>query len=152
MATDKQIKANQQNSKKSTGPKSPGGKALSRMNAVKLGLFAKSALLPGEDPKDLARLNRELVAQYRPETPGEHRLLDEIAAITWRLLRCSKVETGLFHLYRQIEGKVGNEAQAFANDLKNLSTLIKLPAFEGAHQRTLDRLLKRLSALQSCRG
>ena len=122
------------------------------MNALKLGLFAHSALLPGEDTKGLARLHRVLVAQYRPEGPGEHQLIDEIAAVNWRLLRCSKVESGLFHLYRQFDGKAGNEAQAFANDLKNLSTMTKLPIVEGALDRKLDRLLKRLSSLQSARG
>lgn len=118
MATEQKIQANQENSRKSTGPKTPTGKANSKMNALKLGLFAHSALLPGEDPKELARLHRELVVQHRPEGPGEYQLIDEITAAKWRLLRCSKVESGLFHLYRQVDGKAGNEAQAFANDLK----------------------------------
>ncbi len=152
MATEAQIEANRNNSRKSTGPKTPAGKAKSRMNALKLGLFSQAALLPGEDPKPLARLHRELVAQYQPEGPGEHQLVDEIAAAKWRLLRCSKVESGLFHLYRQFDGKEGNEAQAFANDLKNLSTMTKLPMVEGPLDRKLDRLLKRLTILQSARG
>ena len=122
------------------------------MNPLKLGLFAQSALLPGEDPKDLARLHRELVAQFQPQGTGEKQALDEITSLKWRLLRCTKVESGLFHLYRQIDGKAGNEAQAFANDLKNLSTLTKLPLVEGALERIMDKLLKRLSDLQSRRG
>lgn len=151
MTTEPQIQANRENSRKSTGPRTPSGKARSKMNALKLGLFALAALLPGEDPKALARLHRELVAQYRPEGPGQHQLIDEIAAVNWRLLRCGKVESGLFHLYRQLDGKVGNEAQAFANDLKNLSTMTKLPMVEAALERKLDRLLKRLCILQSVR-
>lgn len=122
------------------------------MNALKLGLFAQSTLLPGEDPKPLARFHRELVDQYRPQGPGEHQLVDEIAAVMWRLLRCSKLESGLFHMYKWHDGKPGNEAQAFANDLKNLSAIPKLPIVEGHLERKLDRLLKRLSVLQSDRG
>jgi len=152
MTTERQIKANNNNAKKSSGPTSTAGKAKSSMNALKLGLFARSVLLPGEDTKQLAQLHRDLAAQYRPIGPVETRLLDQIAAVTWRLLRYSKVETGLFHLYRFHEGKLGNEAQAFAQDLKNLSTLTKLPAIEAATDRELDRLLKRLRNLQASRS
>jgi hypothetical protein len=152
MATERQFEANRKNSKRSCGPKSPGGKDRSKMNPLKLGLFTKSALLPGEDPKDLARLNRELAAQYQPQRAGEKQLVDEIAAVKWRLLRCSKVESGLFHLYRLNDGKAGNEAQAFANDLKNLSGILKLPMVEGHLERKLDRLLKRLALLRSGRA
>jgi hypothetical protein len=151
MATELQIQANRKNSQKSTGPRTPAGRARSKMNGLKLGLYCQSALLPGEDPKPLARLNRELVVQHRPEGPGELQLIDEIAAVKWRLLRCSKVESGLFHLYRYQDGKAGNEAQAFANDLKNLSSITKLPIVEGSYDRKLDRLLKRLSTFQSAR-
>ena len=105
--------------------------------------------MPGEDPKPLAQLNRDLVAQYQPKSPGEKSAIDEIAAIKWRILRCSKIESGLFHLYRQLEGKVGTEAQAFANDLKNLAAMTKLPGVETSHERKLDRALKRLSDLRS---
>lgn len=149
MATERQMQANKANGQRSTGPKTPTGKERSKMNALKLGLFTRSALLPGDDPKDLANLHRELVAQYQPQNAGEHQLLDEIAAVKWRLLRCSRVESGLFHLYRCQDDKVGNEAQAFANDQKSLSTITKLPVVESALDRKLDRLLKRLSALQS---
>jgi hypothetical protein len=38
MASEKQIKANRANAKKSTGPKSDAGKAISRLNAMTHGL------------------------------------------------------------------------------------------------------------------
>ena len=122
------------------------------MNALKLGLFAQSALLPGEDPRALARLHRDLVDHYQPQGAVERQVIDEIAATKWRLLRCSKVESGLFHMYRSIDGKSGNEAFAFANDLKNLSAITKLPMPEGNLERKLDRLLNRLDRLQSNQG
>ena len=152
MTTQRQIEANRKNSQKSCGPKSPAGKDRSKMNSLQLGLFARSTLLPGEDSKALARLHRELVAQYQPQGPAEKQLADEIAAVKWRLLRCSKVESGLFHMYKFIDGKSGNEAFAFANDLKNLSAITKLPMVEGHLERKLDRLLKRLSTLQANRA
>ena len=121
------------------------------MNALKLGIFARSALLPGEDPKTLARLHREMTAQYQPQSPGESQILDEICAVKWRLLRFAKTETGLFHMYRHVEGKIGNEAQAFAFDIKNLGVIPKLPVIEAGLERKLTSLLKRLAVLQSDR-
>ena len=49
MATDAQIRANQQNAQKSSGPTSIEGKKKSSMNAVTHGIFSNIAILPGED-------------------------------------------------------------------------------------------------------
>ena len=48
MPTQKQIDATRENAKRSTGPKTPGGKYNSCQNAITHGLFAKSILLSGE--------------------------------------------------------------------------------------------------------
>ncbi|MFI5381076.1 MAG: hypothetical protein ACHRHE_17400, partial [Tepidisphaerales bacterium] len=42
--------ANRRNALKSTGPRTPEGKAKSALNALKHGLTAQSPLLPTEDP------------------------------------------------------------------------------------------------------
>ena len=47
MATDAQIKANQQNAQKSAGPTSIEGKKKSSMNAVTHSIFSNIAILPG---------------------------------------------------------------------------------------------------------
>ena len=56
MASEKQGRANRQNTQKSTGPKTPQGKAAVRLNAAKHGLLSKEALLPGEDGAALEEL------------------------------------------------------------------------------------------------
>ena len=48
MASDAQIQANQENAKKSTGPKTVEGKRRSSMNAMTHGIFAQIPILPGE--------------------------------------------------------------------------------------------------------
>lgn len=48
MATEKQIQANRNNAKKSTGPRTEKGKARVSQNALKHGLLARDAILPGE--------------------------------------------------------------------------------------------------------
>ena len=55
MTTEKQLRANRKNAKKSTGPNTPEGKARSSKNALKHGLLARDAVLPGEDPADFDR-------------------------------------------------------------------------------------------------
>ena len=48
MTTDKQRKANRQNAKKSTGPRTEEGKARSSQNGLKHGLLARDAVMAGE--------------------------------------------------------------------------------------------------------
>ena len=45
MASQKQTEANRLNAQKSTGPRSPEGKAASSMNALKSGIDAKSQII-----------------------------------------------------------------------------------------------------------
>src|SRR5205807_417954 len=54
MATIKQIEANRRNALKSTGPKTPGGKAAVRLNALRHGLRAHAVVLPGENPGSIS--------------------------------------------------------------------------------------------------
>lgn len=151
MASEKQIKANRLNSKKSCGPRTSAGKERSKMNAVKAGIFSLSILIPGEDRKEHGRLVRSWIAQLQPKGPAEDQIVDEIAAVSWRLLRYSKIEAGLFQMYRVVDGKSGTLAQAFAHDQKNLATITKVPLLEDRLDRKLDRLLKRFAALQAKR-
>ena len=55
MATDAQIQANRENAKKSTGPRTPEGKARVSKNALKHGLLAQDSVIPGEDPAEFDR-------------------------------------------------------------------------------------------------
>ena len=52
--TEKQKEANRRNAQKSSGPRTTQGKRNSCFNAVSHGLTARSVLLPGEDPAELA--------------------------------------------------------------------------------------------------
>ena len=63
MATDAQIKANQENAQKSTGPTSVEGKKKSSMNAVTHGIFSNIAILPGEDEAFIQKLREDILAE-----------------------------------------------------------------------------------------
>ena len=65
MTSDKQAQANRRNALRSTGPKTPEGKAAVRHNATKHGLLSQEVLLPGEDAATLQELGERLRALRR---------------------------------------------------------------------------------------
>ena len=66
MTSDKQAKANRRNALKSTGPKTPEGKAAVRHNATKHGLLSQEVILPGEDEAALQELGGRSVDECSP--------------------------------------------------------------------------------------
>src|SRR5215207_6447419 len=96
MTSKKQIQANQRNAHKSTGPKTPEGKAAVRLNANKHRLRSQEVLLPGEDEEALKELDENLRAELQPVGEQENLFVDGIVAAHWRLRRLRRVEDGIF--------------------------------------------------------
>ena len=65
MPSLKQIEANRLNARKSTGPRTPEGKAKSRFNALKAGIDAGAEAIPGEDPDELLALSGRVLPRLR---------------------------------------------------------------------------------------
>ena len=95
MATEKQIAANRQNAKKSSGPRTSEGRAKVALNALKHGLLAKAALLPDEDGAAFQRFADDLLTGLQPVGALESLLAEQIVNLAWRLQRASLVEAGL---------------------------------------------------------
>ena len=96
MSSDAQIAANRLNAEKSTGPTSPQGKANSRFNSVKTGLYAKSAVLPGEDAAEREALAEDFHQRFHPKTPEQVCLVDELIRGHWILRRLRRSEESLW--------------------------------------------------------
>jgi len=65
--SEKKLKANRENAKKSTGPRTARGKANSRRNALKHGLFARHWSdfgVLGEDQREYEKLLNDFCDQY----------------------------------------------------------------------------------------
>jgi len=97
MATEKQVAANRRNAQKSTGPRTPAGKARSSLNNLRHGLRAGTLILPDEDPAEFDALHDGIQAYYNPRNPPEQRLVDEMARAEWKLLRAEILEADLYY-------------------------------------------------------
>src|SRR4051812_24942319 len=88
----KKALSNRRNALKSTGPKSPDGKAKVALNAVKHGLRAEHLILPGEDPAAFDAMLAAWNADWRPPTDARRVLVEQAVAHAWRLSRCLRAE------------------------------------------------------------
>jgi hypothetical protein len=115
MTSEKQIRANRRNALKSTGPKTPEGKATVRLNARTHGLRSQEILLPGEDEDALKGLNENLRAELQPVGELENLLVDGIVAAHWRLRRLRRVEAGIFawEHYGELLERAQDEAKTY---------------------------------------
>ena len=154
MATDKQTAANRLNAQKSTGPRTPEGRAAVRLNGVKHGLTAETLVLKGESQADFTGLLESLEAEHAPTTPSEEALVVQLAMATWRLRRLYHQEAG-FYTYRIKSladiGKdrklddAGQMARAVEWDEKTLHLFSRQ---EGRLERTFYRALHELQRLR----
>jgi beta-xylosidase len=78
MATPKQTAAHRTNARKSTGPRTPAGKAVSRFNALKHGIYAVHRIMFDEKPEDLAELSAEYHEHHSPANSDESFLVDTL--------------------------------------------------------------------------
>jgi len=76
MATEAQIIANRRNAQKSTGPRTPRGKAPVSQNAVKHGLSARQAVISSESQADFDLYRDQLLDELNPASPMESMLAD----------------------------------------------------------------------------
>ena len=83
---------NRANSQHSTGPRTAEGKANSKGNSFKHGLYSTELVLPDEDPAELDDLRASLRADHQPANETEEILVNEIAEHFWRLRRMRKFE------------------------------------------------------------
>jgi hypothetical protein len=98
MATLKQIEVNRRNPLHSTGPGTPQGKAVVRLNPLRHGLRARTVLLPGESREEFHQLCNDLEAEWQPQTRTEQFYLEQMAVSHWKLAR---MEVGEVDIFRQ---------------------------------------------------
>src|SRR6202158_95912 len=139
VATDKQTAANRLNAQKSTGPKTPEGRAAVRLNGVKHGLTAETIVLKGESQADFTNLLNPPKAEHDPVTPTEEALVVQLAMATWRLRRLYHVEGGFYTF--KMKDTVDNRKELKLNDAERMGYVTYLsPETLGTFNRQENRL------------
>jgi hypothetical protein len=154
MTSEKKAEANRRNALKSTGPKTPEGKAAVRLNALRHGLRSEEILLPGEDEQALRELDEYLRAELQPVGELENLLIDRVVAAYWRLRRLGRVEAGIF--IQESYGNVGDSdasklGLSFIRDGNGANAFSKLSRYEAGIERGLYKALHELQRLQAAR-
>ena len=156
MSTAAQKQANKENAKHSTGPRTDEGKQRSSQNALKHGLCALDPLIPGEDPEAFQEHFCEIELDLQPATAIESNLVEQIADVSWRLKRLSRIEAALITAFYDATAEQplnqGNNTdqllgKALADD-KHLAALNRLGRYEAQLSRRYHRALKEFRDLR----
>jgi hypothetical protein len=142
MPTERQIKANRLNGAKSRGPQTREGKAVSRLNAMRFGIYSELVLVDGENESQLIELGRRLRADLAPVGEMELVLADKIVSTSWRLRRIVQAEAMLYE-------KEGSSIKAFTG-FRN-ENMHRISRHEAQLERTLYRALHELQRIQDVR-
>ena len=95
MATLKQFEANRRNALKSTGPRTPEGKAAVSMNSLRHGLRACTVVLPGENCEEFNQLCDDLEVEWTPQSRTEQFYVEQMAVSQWKLIRLEVGEVNI---------------------------------------------------------
>jgi hypothetical protein len=169
MATQAQITANRLNAKKSTGPRTPEGKAISSQNALKHGLTAKRDIIKSESQTEFNHHRRRFFAELGPSSAIEYLLAERIISLSWRLKRACSIHNltidalsenplaqrskPVFSSSDEMEPEVPdlNLGRMAIYDFANLSVLDGLIMYERRIEHSLYRTLFEFERLQAIR-
>ncbi len=149
--SEARLRANRENSKKSTGPKTTRGKDYSRRNALKHGLLSKTLLFADSgQPMDeeLHLLLESLQEKYGDADIRTHLLLDGLVVEHWRQRQALAIEKSCYRSVPEAQWHFGPQGslsnlQRYRTAsqramLKNLELLEELPpsTSEGVEEET----------------
>lgn len=95
--TPRKFAANRRNALKSTGPCTPAGKVVSRLNAMKHGLRADEVVVCEsycESESEYEELRREFWRECQPVGPLEEQQVEIMVFASWRMRRAARAESG----------------------------------------------------------
>ena len=110
------IKANRENAKHSTGPKTATGKFKSSRNSIKHGLQARLHLVIGEDPVAFERFKASYIKSLSPKNIIEEQDCIQIIGLGWQLRRFPVVASGIINseMIKQIKSEYNKAEMVLA--------------------------------------
>jgi hypothetical protein len=136
MTTEGQIEANRANAQRSTGPRTPEGKAIVARNAVKHGLLGEQIIVEGEDRARFARHHDAMLRALVPVAEVEVTLAERLIGLSWRLQRVQRLQVQAFEAL--CAGPVEGPADEGSDEELALGRIV---VKDFAEARVLDRLL-----------
>ena len=154
MATEAQIRANQRNAQKSTGPRTSKGKAAVSQNAVQHGLSARQTIISSESQAEFDLYRERMLSELAPASPMESMLAERVVTLSWRLKRAGRIQNQtidalnadntfgpLAKLKQSLLLKNHDQSQARPSTPAANLTLGRMAIKDFANARVLDRLL-----------
>jgi hypothetical protein len=149
MSTAAQITANQQNASRSTGPRTPEGKAASSANATSHALTGNFRLLPAEDPNEFEELLRGYANEFQPVTEHECFLLTQMVEARWKLDRIERLQAEAFdQMLAAGEPDHSSDARILAGLSQPTTVFDRLQRYAAQAERTYHRAHRELAQLQ----
>lgn len=87
MATQAQVRANKQNAKKSTGPRSDYGKSVAAQNALKHGILSQQLVIGNESQEHFELFLNDILQEFSPRDQVERELVERIGYSMWKQRR-----------------------------------------------------------------
>jgi hypothetical protein len=94
--SDARLNANRQNAERSTGPKTPEGKSISSLNAVRTALTGRTVLLANDDADRYQAHIQAFFEEIAPIGQRETILAQSLADIAWRIERIASFEMATY--------------------------------------------------------
>ena len=148
MISEKQLAANRQNAQKSTGPKTPEGKAIASQNSTTHGLTAAVSIIEGENPLEFEDFRLKILDELAPAGPMETMLTHRIITLAWRLSRADRFQSAAINtLTDKAQIDKNNPITKFLNNIKsdssgeNSNLIGDVTVKDFSNTRVLERLL-----------
>jgi hypothetical protein len=133
--SEKQIAANRANAKKSTGPRTPEGKARSSQNATRHGITAQTLIMTDEDRKAYNAFLAAMMTDLAPIGAMETFLAQSVAEEAWRLNHARAQCNNLVAI-----GHFDGTADLYTTDHAEIHTAVTAAATTRDQAANLERL------------
>jgi len=96
IVSNNKVRANRENAKRSTGPKTVSGKEKVSGNALTHGLTAEKHVIIGESIEEFNTFKDSMLKVYEPVGAYEEEIFIKLVELSWRLRRVGVIETGIY--------------------------------------------------------
>ena len=96
IVSNNKVRANRENARKSTGPRTVSGKEKVSGNALSHGLTAEKHVIIGESIDEFNTFKDSMFKVYEPNGAYEEEIFIKLVELLWRLRRVGVIETGIY--------------------------------------------------------